>query len=189
MRTYFCYDLIIFQRLTNKYSIIAFDATYPAIIPSAYTIQTDGERVSVLWNKNLPEPTQIYSIRYGDRETTEQVIPEITEIIGMSRIIALISLIFILGFVAGLSFQRHVSLKTTLHAVPASLLNPDEQTLLLLLGKHINIGQKQIGKELNWSKSKVSGILANLEYKKIITKKKLGRSYTVMLVKRIEFDS
>ena len=47
------------------------------------------------------------------------------------------------------------------------------------------MNQKELVKALDWSKSKVSAIVTNLEYKKIVQREKFGRNYKVELVKEI----
>ena len=75
------------------------------------------------------------------------------------------------------------------HIIPSSLLSPDEKIVIELLkqkdAKNNPVNQKEIGKELNWSKSKVSAILTNLDYKKLIEKEKFGRNYKVKLIKEV----
>jgi uncharacterized membrane protein len=48
------------------------------------------------------------------------------------------------------------------------------------------MNQKDIGKKLEWSKSKVSAIMTNLEYKKIVEREKIGRNYKVELKKELD---
>jgi uncharacterized membrane protein len=68
--------------------------------------------------------------------------------------------------------------------VPGSLLSVDEKTVLSLIKENNNdIRQKEVVKILNWSKSKVSAIVSNLEYKKILRREKLGRSYRIELLR------
>jgi predicted transcriptional regulator len=76
------------------------------------------------------------------------------------------------------------------YVVPSSLLSPDEKVIVGFLkkkdAKKSPINQKEIGRELGWSKSKVSAVLSNLYYKKIIDREKFGRNYKVKLVKDVQ---
>jgi uncharacterized membrane protein len=70
--------------------------------------------------------------------------------------------------------------------VPASLLTPDEKTIMNLIKENKNqIRQREVVKILDWSKSKVSAVVSNLEYKKIVRREKFGRNYQIELVKDI----
>ena len=78
-------------------------------------------------------------------------------------------------------------IRSTILKVPKSLLNPDEQTIIKLLqDNHNSMIQKDVGRKLEWSKSKVSAIMTNLEYKKIVEREKIGRNYKVELKKELD---
>ena len=48
------------------------------------------------------------------------------------------------------------------------------------------LSQKEVGKSLGWPKSKVSALMTNLERKQIVKRERMGRNYSVELVKDVE---
>ena len=95
-----------------------------------------------------------------------------------------------IGLSTGIIIQKYYSKKFVeikdIPYIPSSLLSPDEKKIISLLKDHNRkMGQKEIGKQLNWSKSKVSAIMSNLQYKEIIKKEKIGRNYNVELLKEV----
>lgn len=161
----------------------------PPIVPPASGIETDGKSIIITWSKENPSLPQRYFIKYqsheGFRESLLGVKEELQE--GAVQLLILTSLI--LGLFIGIVIQSHYSKKykkRDVSFVPSTLLSPDERIALKLLGKNKNkMNQKEIGKQLNWSKSKVSAIMSNLQYKEIIKKEKFGRNYKVKVIKKI----
>ena len=74
-----------------------------------------------------------------------------------------------------------------LQSGPQSLFNPDEKKVLSVIRDHgMQIKQKDIALKLDWSRSKVSAIVSNLEYKKVIRREKTGRNFDITLVQQFE---
>ena len=101
--------------------------------------------------------------------------------------VLVISLVlFLLGGIGGILIQKHYKnskMKDYDIYSPSSLLSPDEKKVLELLKKNNNkMNQKNIVNDLSWSKSKVSAIMTNLEYKKVVKREKIGRNYTVEVI-------
>jgi uncharacterized membrane protein len=92
---------------------------------------------------------------------------------------------FIIGIIIGFVLNKQLHKRTAVPIISSSLLSPDEKKVIAHLRGKGFVNQKEIGKEMNWSKSKVSAIISNLSYKKMIEKEKIGRNYKVKLIKDI----
>lgn len=157
----------------------------PSIVPSPSSIVTNGKNIQINWNQKNPVLPQIFLVRYKMAPIESK--PNYTFLIWFA-------LIFIAGGVAGYFASRHIHLKMPkklslnpkAYIIPSTLLSPDEKAIIELLKKNKNVmNQKDVVKSLEWSKSKVSAIMTNLDYKKIIEREKHGRNYKVKLIKEI----
>jgi uncharacterized membrane protein len=161
------------------------------IVPFPHEVLSDGESIILIWDETNPQFPKQYLVKYVGHETKETFSQSFNDLKHLSVVIFLI-IMLALGFVIGFLYKNFINknIKKPASKIPSSLLNPDEKKVLELLKKsnaHKNpINQKIIGRELNWSKSKTSGVLANLSYKKIIEKEKIGRNYNVKLIKEVE---
>lgn len=169
--------------------IIKAKSGEPSIVPSPSGLSTDGTQIIVSWEQNSPSLPARYYISYSGHEDTEALDQEFRGEFSEWPVIVLCLLFFILGAAGGFFAQRYF-VKTKMSDLdkysPASLLSADEKVILELLKKnHNKMGQKEIGKELGWSKSKVSAIMTNLEYKKVVSREKVGRNYTVVVEKKL----
>lgn len=161
------------------------------VVPFPHEVLSDGESIILLWDENKPVFPKQYVIKYVGHEYKETFLQTFNDIKHISVIIMLVIALCV-GVIVGIAYQKeqHGAVQKPVSKIPSSLLSPDEMTVLDYLKKNnahkIAVNQKVIGKELNWSKSKVSGVLSNLSYKKIIEKEKIGRNYNVKLIKEIE---
>ncbi|MFQ5621085.1 MAG: helix-turn-helix transcriptional regulator [Candidatus Nanoarchaeia archaeon] len=156
----------------------------PNAVPTPYYLETDGVRTTLAWNLSTM-PQRVY-VRFVDEEGAETTMEELGKELNEGAVWLLISISLLVGIALGYIYGHYRKIphqEEDLPYVPASLLSPDEKKLIKALSKETN--QKKLGHELNWSKSKVSAILTNLEYKRIITREKHGRNYTITLVKEV----
>jgi uncharacterized membrane protein len=172
--------------LTPGY-IIEYNPIDPSIVPSETGLKTDGKHIIITWLENSPGLPKRYFVRYKNFEdvSTPSFAQELTE----SPVLIIIIMTFVFSVIFGLflsRFIRKTKKRVELPYVPSSLLNPDEKTIINKLKENKNkMNQKELVKSLDWSKSKVSSIVTNLEYKKIVKREKFGRNYKVELVKEI----
>jgi uncharacterized membrane protein len=173
------------------------DLAEPSIVPAESSIITDGSQFTVVWNSTSQAFPIRYYIRYApivEPPASRSAIP----LLGGLCVVFLSSSLFF-----GLKYRRaakkHHPAQHSLESappteaetpasaavvVPGSLLTVDEKAVLNLIRQNNNLlHQKEVVKLLNWSKSKVSAIVSNLEYKKILRREKLGRSYRIELVR------
>ncbi len=177
--------------LPNGYGVGASDRTDPPVVPSPTTMTTDGQRIIITWAAQSPQlPIRYYVLYHGLESfgTWQEVRQELSE----WPVWLFMGAALLLGAVAGvaLDHRRRAMLRRSrpeLPAVPSSLLSPDEKAILAALrGNKGPMSQKEVGRTLGWSKSKVSAIMSNLEYKRIVQREKIGRNYKVALLKDVE---
>ncbi len=166
---------------------IDVDGELPIVpIPTETKVTVSGPLVQ--WVETEPALPKVYQITFKSHEDIEnahqEFIDEFSE--GTMWIIIITAVLF--GLLLGIAICSfiHKKKKKGMY-VPSSLLSPDEKTVLRLLKEHKNMmNQKEIGIQLQWSKSKVSAIVSNLHYKEIIKKEKFGRNYKIYVIKEIE---
>lgn len=167
--------------------VVAPSPNDPPVVPAQASFSSDGEHIIVEWTQSSPQLPQRYFIRYDGHEASESVAlgNELSE----WPVWLLIGILFLVGVALG-ALIYHVRYRRTLDDeipyVPASLLSPDEKSLLSQLRSGAKTHQKELGKALGWSKSKVSAVITNLDHKGIVRREKVGRSYVVELIKEIE---
>lgn len=101
--------------------------------------------------------------------------------------VIIISIFFLLLGVgiATIYFKRKED-QITETTVPSYVLEKEEMLILNVIKATPGINQKQIGKELDFSKARVSAIVNNLEQKQLLRREKFGRSFKVFLDKKIK---
>lgn len=101
--------------------------------------------------------------------------------------IVIILLIFttLISIVLTLIYFKKTSKKAIQQSVPSFVLSKEEKEVLDILKQNPGINQKQIGKELDLSKSKISSIVNDLEQKQLLKREKFGRSFKVYINKNI----
>jgi len=159
----------------------------PAIVPLPSVVKTDGKHIIIAWTEANPALPKNYLVRFSEEPLENpELLNELTE----WPIWALVITFLIIGIAIGITWHAHYHKRhreTELPYVPASLLSPDEKIILALIKKNSGkMAQKEIGKQLNWSKSKVSAIMTALEHKQIVKREKSGRNYSVTLQKEVE---
>jgi uncharacterized membrane protein len=181
------------------YSINISDQTSPSVVPTPSEISTDGESIIIGWKENNPQLPKQYLVVYYDTEQFESLSYIIKNDITHTSVLIFGVLLLIIGFAAGFLAKQYAARKEQKkmpksgekqYFIPSSLLSPDEKIVVNFLkkknAKKNPVNQKEIGKELNWSKSKVSAVLSNLYYKKLTDREKFGRNYKVKLVKDVQ---
>lgn len=169
-------------------SVVGTNNTDPSIVPTESNIRTDGKSIIIVWNELNPSMPKQYTVRYTGEESLEKN-SEFTTELSEWQVWVLILVFLMIGVGIGYALREyyHRSLNRSLPYVPSQLLSPDERSIIKVLMHNDKVmNQKEIGKSLNWSKSKVSAIITNLEYKEIINREKIGRNYKVELIKAVD---
>ena len=184
--------------MPDGYTVNSTDTTNPSIVPNPTSILTDGTHIMVSWIETNPQLPKQYYVRFQGPEQIESMLFFVQNDLGHPITIMMLLLILVIGIVSGYflkilsvkKIEKPIKQKTMQHLIPSSLLSPDEKKVMGLLqskdAKKNPVNQKDIGTELNWSKSKVSAVLSNLYYKKLIDREKFGRNYKVRLLKDVE---
>lgn len=164
----------------------------PDVVPTPQDMHTDGNNIVINWAVDEPQFPMRYYVKYYDPDYFNSFAEEIIEELNEWAVWVVVLVMMSIAFVAGLFVQRRFQKTKTI--VPGSLLSPDENAVIKVLKEHDKrltvigglkkpMNQKAIAKELDWSKSKVSAVVHNLQYKKIISREKQGRTYFVKLEK------
>ncbi|RME77936.1 hypothetical protein D6774_02890 [Candidatus Woesearchaeota archaeon] len=155
----------------------------PAIVPLPSGIDTDGSHIIVKWSDHSPKLPAIYEITFASAEAQEKNIGEFFSEFEEWQAWTLMIFFGVLGFILGVLFSSpKKSYAAQISSIPLHLLSPDEKVVVQVLQKKKDaVMQKDLVKELGWSKSKVSAVLSNLEYKKVIDREKYGRNARVSL--------
>lgn len=143
-----------------------------SVAPNADEITTDGEGIVVRWQVNHQD-NQRYYVRYTNHEGTESFWGEINNEFTEWSVWLFVILVFMAGFLLGYFLKKD----TKISVVPEQLLSADEKKLLNALSEEMT--QKELGKKLSWSKSKVSGVVTLLDQKKLVGRERIGRNYKV----------
>lgn len=168
--------------------IIELYADDPSIVPSASEIETDGKSIIIRWKEKKPEFPKRYFVKYSNYEQLHIDATDIKQELREPAVWMLMGICAVAGVIIGLMLYSRIpkKIRKILPYVPSSLLNPDEKKIINLLKDNNNhMNQKEVVKSLDWSKSKVSAIVTNLEYKKIVSREKFGRNYKINLIKEI----
>jgi uncharacterized membrane protein len=174
--------------LPQGYSIDKSTVNNPSVAPLASGVLTDGGHIILTWIEDNPRFPKQYHVRYKSPELlgTDVLWKSIKEF----NVWVYMIIVFILGIILGSFLHRYWYHKTKPKPMPIlhrSLLSPDEQKIMSYLksakANKTPVNQKDIGRELGWSKSKVSAILTTLDYKKLIEREKFGRNYKVKMIK------
>ncbi len=169
--------------------------TDPAIVPIQTAISTDGEHIVLRWSRINPQLPEQYVIRYMTTEPNHIGIAMLLTEFSEWIVWVLMGIALVIGILVGLflpkklgkSSSKSVVLteQSSAKTVPSSLLSSDEILIIKAL-RDKPLDQKELGKQLNWSKSKVSAIMSGLERKEIIKREKLGRKFKAELLKDVE---
>jgi uncharacterized membrane protein len=161
--------------------IVDLASQEPPIVPSSSQIDTDGQDIIVRWSYSKPELPQRFYIKYMTSESVG--FSDIKQELGESPVLVIAFMAFMIGGIAGFALMKA---KKPIPQVPASVLTPDEKAVIELIRQNgMKMNQKDVVKGLNWSKSKVSAVMTNLESKKMIEREKFGRNYKVTLVRDV----
>ena len=183
-------DSLQYQAVLPRGSVIKEFQGEAPVAPAPSSIRTDGQHIIIIWKQANPEFPKNYIVHFLGEENIETTQEGYVQEFSEWHVWVLLLFSLIIGAAIGIVF-RSFSIKrfkeTDLPYVSLSLLSPDERIILTTIQKHNNkIGQKEAGKHLGWSKSKVSALMTGLERKRVIQREKIGRNYTVSFAKAIE---
>ncbi|MCB9359330.1 hypothetical protein H6503_05335 [Candidatus Woesearchaeota archaeon] len=184
MNVPFDVDNLIYEiYLPLGYIIGTGDASsVPNIAPNPTSIGSDGKHIMISWKQANPQLPEVFQVIYRGHEGTETVASEFGNELTEWPVWVLMVLFLVLGTILGLLIAYFSPKSNNAEIIPSSLFTPDEKKVIEMLEK--TESQKEVGAMLSWSKSKVSSIMTTLEFKKVISREKIGRNYKVKLLKK-----
>jgi len=160
--------LLFFTQFSTEFSIEKLNIEVK--LPEGYVVSqtsgitgSDGKRITVKWNfENVkPKEEKTLSIRFEKLEKTDIVFP---------LVIAFVIIIFFL--------IRYY--KKREHEKFLMGFSEDERKVIEILKEKKEIYQNKIEKDLHFSRAKMTRIVAKLQEKKLIDKKKKGRTNKII---------
>ena len=181
-----------FERNFNNFNNLTY--TFNLNIPLEFQIDENNsipKKFEIIseprYQKITFEPNELFVI-YFDKISTEEnqlslihLSDELTEI----NVILLLFCSFFLGLISTYIYMNQKIKKIPQNEVPSFILSSEEKNILNIIKDEPGINQKQIGIKLNFSKSRVSAFINDLEQKQLIKREKFGRSFKVYLNKKI----
>lgn len=145
--------------------LVQEEATTPFFPPTA-TVGSTGRRISLEWDETGLELGKTYLFT----ATYEKVISDLT-----SLVLAL-SALGLAGF-ASAWYRKRSQVKTVL-----SVLKPDEKKVMdIIMDEKNGCNQKKVVRDTDFSKAKVSRIIADLENRGLIEKERKGRANIIKM--------
>lgn len=165
-----------FYRPTKNYSLKVMlpkssgildgkNTSIPVVSPSDAEIGSDGRRIFVKWETS---PT------LGESTEFQVAFEEFSSPFQPLQILGIAALAIVLAFLAYLGYIRWN--QESIENVYEELSEDQIEVLELLLENEGEMLQKDVVKSLDYSKSKISGIVSGLVEKEIVVKEKEGRS-------------
>ena len=157
------------------------------VVPAPTEITSDGRAVILKWTASNPIEFRIF-VRYEhlpaattttiETTTTTQPVTGYSEkaLLGLSL---LMLLIFVALFLLKLRPQTDIDEKI-------EILKEDEQLILKLVAEKDGVEQREIQRETDFSKTKVSKILSELEKRGVIRKESFGKKNKVYLTQKLK---
>ncbi len=125
------------------------------LITRPVRIATDGQRILLEWSKQIISGEEyVVFVQYRAADTGASATPFI------------IVAVLVAAAILVLRFR-----KMTKHKLIKDVVNEDEKKIVDYVAKNDEVLQEDLKKHLDWSKTKVSKVIRNLEMKNIIEKK------------------
>ena len=166
-------------------STVSAIGSEPSIVPSPTELRTDGQRIIVRWTRSHPALPERYFVRYSDDAAAHEEGSFLSELLEWP-VWVLIGVALAIGIAAGMGKLVETFVGLLWWQKPLAFLGIFERIVVKLLEAQDVIDQKEVGKRLSWSKSKVSAIMTGLEHKEVVSREKVGRNYKVKLEKAIK---
>ena len=159
-----------------------YGITGPRVSPHTEKFVSDGRRVVIEWNLHEPIPPELrefdaivlYENLLGEKLPWWE---------GKENYIYLIITAVVLVASVNLS-KRFRKKKQTKNKI--DILKEDEQAIMRLILEKDGIDQREIQRETDFSKTKVSKILSELEKRRVIRKEQAGRRNKIFLTKELK---
>lgn len=167
--------------------------SYSLSIPSGYVVDINrttpsnfdikhGKRNEIIFPKN--NIYLVYLKEYNEENvlTYQKFSEEISEF----AVVVLVIISMLIGYLLSEYVNYQKRKKISSNFVPSYVLSEEERNVLSVIKSNPGINNKDISRELNYSKSRVSYLINELESKELIRKEKFGRSFRIYLEKDIK---
>ncbi len=161
------------------------------VVPAPSEITSDGRAIILKWVEVNPSEFRIF-VRFeqfpppttttSSSSTTTTLPPEDSPILNDNVVLGLSILLLIIF--AGLMLLK-IRSKTRIKE-KIDILKEDEQLILKLVAEEDGIGQREIQRRTDFSKTKVSKILAELEKREAIRKESVGKKNKIYLTDKLK---
>lgn len=166
------------------------------VIPAPSQITSDGRAVILKWTANnpadfrvfvkyeilAPEPTTTTTTSSTTTTSPPSTPPPEESIVGDTLILGL-SIVMLLIF-SGLLAVKLGSRKSI--EAKIDILKDDEQLILKIVAEEDGIGQREIQRKTDFSKTKVSKVLSELEKRGVIRKETIGKKNRIFLAEKLK---
>jgi hypothetical protein len=166
--------------LPEGYGIVEEEVT-----PKPTRVDSDGRRVILTWELKDPIPAElrefkavVFFERFGDYRYVRYI---------FLFILVTIGLFYAYRYLReeGISFEDYLDRQKYLYE-KIDILKEDEQAILKLIIEKDGIDQRDIQRQTDFSKTKVSKILSELEKRDTIRKEQVGRRNKIYLAKKLK---
>lgn len=172
------FKLVVY--LPEGYGIVEEEVT-----PKPTRVDSDGRRVILTWELKDPIPAElrefkavIFFERFGDYRYVRYI---------LLFILVAIGLFYAYRYLReeGISVEDYLDRQKYLYE-KIDILKEDEQAILKLIIEKDGIDQRDIQRQTDFSKTKVSKILSELEKRGTIRKEQVGRRNKIYLAKKLK---
>ncbi len=168
------------------------------VVPAPSEITSDGRAIILKWSENNPTDFRIF-VRYvplpppeesttsTTTSTTLQPVtthsPAKTNMLQSEGLLLFLSIFMLLIFAVLLSMRLRA--RTSIHD-KIEILKEDEQLILKIVAEDDGIEQREIQRRTDFSKTKVSKILSELERREAIRKESMGKKNKIYLTQKLK---
>ncbi len=157
------------------------------IYPKNFNLQTDGHRIIIIWHfDNLKDSNDIpIFLKFNSISSLTLITKIIIVIVALLLIFSAVILFLKYGksIEAKKNNNKKLSKKPTLKDFTSYLSDGEKTVVEILRRKNSEMWQRDIQREGNFSKARLSRIIRNLEAKKIISKNPIGNTNKIKLKK------
>ncbi|GBE18079.1 sugar-specific transcriptional regulator TrmB [archaeon BMS3Abin16] len=168
------------------------------VVPAPSEITSDGRAIILKWTESNPRDFRIF-VRYAPlpppvesttTSTTSTTLPQITTAppadnnpLYSEGLLLFLSILMLLTFAVLLSMKLRA--RTSIQD-KIEILKEDEQRILTLVAEEDGIEQREIQRRTDYSKTKVSKILSELEKRGAIRKESMGKKNKIYLTQKLK---
>lgn len=164
------------------------------VVPAPSEITSDGRAIILRWTASNPTDFRIF-VRYEPLPPPEESTTTVTTLAPTStapvnsnplqseKVQLVLSIFMLLAFIVLMILKLRTRPKLR---EKIEILKEDEQLILTLVADDDGIAQREIQRKTDFSKTKVSKILAELEKRGVIRKESMGKKNKIYLAQKLK---